>query len=217
LVGAQRAPTFPDTDGPRNLYDAVRVAVCPEAAGKGALVVMNGQINAAREVSKTNSIEREAFQSLEFGALGVADLCDVRFYRAPLRRQTLALNPGARLGRVEIVSHYAGADGLVLRALLDAAPLDGVVVAATGLGNVSEGMYEAVAEARRRGIPVVISTRVYTGRVLALYGSKGSGVSLEEIGCVLADNLSPPKARVLLLVALTKTRDIESLRKYFAA
>src|SRR6185369_9670683 len=107
LVGAQRPASDPDAYGPRNLLDAVRVAVSPEAAGKGTLVVMNGQINAAREVAKTSTIQRETFRSLEFGPLGVADVETVRFYRSPARRQTIALAPDTTLGRIEIVAHYA--------------------------------------------------------------------------------------------------------------
>ena len=164
LVGAQRAPSFYDTDGPRNLLNAVRVAASPDAVGKGTLVVLNGQIHAAREVTKTSTIARETFKTLEFGALGVANLGGVKFYRAPLRRQTIALGDDQRLGRVEIVAHYAGADGSVVRAIFreeDDRP-DGLVIAGTGLGHVSEPMFDAIAEVRERGIPVVVSTRVYT-------------------------------------------------------
>ncbi len=172
----------------------------------------------AREVTKTNTIEAETFKTLEFGALGVADLEAVRFYRAPMRRQTIDLSSGAKLGRVEIVSHYAGADGFVIRALLHETQrtrLDGLVIAATGLGNISETMYEAVKEARERGIPVVISTRVYTGRAIPLYATKGGGISLKDLGCVFADNLSPQKARILLMLALTHTKDSAELQLYF--
>ena len=218
MVGSQRAASYPDTDGPRNLINAVRVAVSPEAADKGTLVVMNGQINAAREVTKTSTIARETFKTLEFGALGVADLGGVRFYRAPLRRQTIPLAAGKSLGRVEIVPHYAGADGRLVRALLhdeQPPPLAGLVIAATGLGHVSASMHDAIEEARKRDIPVVISTRVYTGRLIPLYAGKGKGVDLRRLGCVLSDNLSPQKARILLMVALTKTKDPEELQRYF--
>lgn len=215
LVGAQRAASMHDSDGPRNLLNAVRVAVSPEASGKGAMIVMNGQINAAREVTKTNTIEAETFKSLEFGQLGYADLEKVRFYQAPLRRQTIPLDPEVKLGRVEIVSHYGGNDGWVMRALLNHGPLDGLVIAGTGLGNVGEAAFEAVKEARDKGIPVVVSTRVYTGRVIPLDAGKGRGITLKNIGCVLADNLSPQKARILLMLALTKTKTPEELQKYF--
>ena len=218
LVGAQRAASYPDSDGPRNLLDAVRVAISREAIGKGVLVVMNGQINAAREVTKTSTIERETFKTLEFGALGVADLEVVRFYRAPLRRQTIPITDETQLGRVEIVLDYAGADGRLIRALRrdgENPGLDGLIVGGMGLGHVSARTYDAVKEVRDRGIPVVISTRVYTGRTLPLYATKGGGISLRKIGCISSDNLSPQKARILLMLALTKTRNPEELQKYF--
>jgi len=212
VVGAQRAASYFDSDGPRNLLNAVRVAVSPEAVGKGTLVVMNGQINAAREVTKTNTIEAETFRTLEFGALGVADLGAVRFYRAPLRRQTITLSDQQTLGRVEIVSQYAGADGRIISLLLQHGNLDGLVVEGFGLGHVTAGTLEAIKEARRRGIPVVLSTRVYTGRVIPLYARD---MELQQIGCIRADNLSAQKARVLLMLALARSRNTEELQKYF--
>ena len=212
LVGAQRAASYFDSDGPRNLLNAVRVAVSPEAVGKGTLVVMNGQINAAREVTKTNTIEVETFKSLEFGALGVADLGAVRFYRAPLRRQTIPLSDNQALGRVEIVSQYAGADGRVVSLLLQQGNLNGLVIEGFGLGHVTSGTLQAIKEVRGRGIPVVLSTRVYTGRVVPLYARD---VELQQLGCIRADNLSAQKARVLLMLALTRTTNNEELQKYF--
>ena len=212
VVGAQRAASYFDSDGPRNLLNAVRVATSPEATDKGTLVVMNGQINAAREVTKTNTIEVETFKTLEFGALGVADLGAVRFYRAPLRRQTIAISDQQALGRVEIVKQYAGADGRIISLLLEQGKLDGLVVEGFGLGHITSGTLDAIKEVRRRGIPVVLSTRVYTGRVVPLYARD---IETQEIGCILADNLSAQKARVLLMLALTRTRDTQELQKYF--
>ena len=215
VVGAQRAASIKDTDGPRNLMNAIRVAISPEAVGKGAMIVMNEEINAAREVTKTSTLDVGTFRTLEFGKLGYASEDGVRFYRAPLRRQTIPLGADARLGRVEIVMHYAGADGTLIRALLSQGKLDGLVIAGLGLGHVSGAMFAAIEEVRAKNIPVVISTRVYTGRVLPLYATKGSGVSLVKIGCVEADNLSPQKARVLLMLALTRTRDPKELAAFF--
>jgi L-asparaginase len=212
LVGAQRAASYFDSDGPRNLLNAVRVAVSPEAVGKGTLVVMNGQINAAREVTKTNTIEVETFKTLEFGALGVADLGAVRFYRAPLRRQTITVSDDQTLGRVEIVSQYAGADGRMISLLLQGGNVDGLVIEGFGLGHVTTGTLEAIKQVRSRGIPVVLSTRVYTGRVVPLYARD---IDTEKLGCVRADNLSAQKARVLLMLALTRTKNPAELQKYF--
>jgi L-asparaginase len=181
LVGAQRPASDPDSDGPRNLLDAVRVAVASEAADKGAMVVMNGQINAARDVTKTNTSHVETFRSLEF----------------------------------DIVSSYAGADGLVIRSLVRTGSVEGLVIAGLGLGGVTSSMFDAIQEARSGGIPVVISTRVPTGRIFPLSATKGSALSLRQIGCVLADNLSPQKARILLMLALTKAHDTGALQQYF--
>ena len=217
LVGAMRPASYADGDGPRNVLNAVRVAVSSAARDLGTLVVLNGQINAAREVSKTHTSDVETFRSLEFGKLGDAD-AEIRFYRAPQRRLTIPIEDGAALGRVEVVSHYAGADGAVIFALLDAAresrPM-GLVIAATGQGNVSGPMYEAIKACRQREWPVVISSRVPTGRVLPVYASKGGGVRLQELGCVFADNLSPQKARILLMLAMARGHSTQELQGYF--
>jgi L-asparaginase len=215
LVGAQRPASDPDSDGPRNLLDAIRVATAPEAVGKGAMIVMNGQINAARDVTKTNTSQVETFRSLEFGAIGTVDAEKVRLYRAPLRRQTFTVDSTTKLGRVEIVMSYAGADGLLVRSLARNNSIQGLVVSGTGLGDVSGTMFDAIQEFRAHGLPVVISTRVPTGRVFPLSAGKGSALTLRQIGCVLADNLSPQKARILLMLGLAKTRDPETLQKYF--
>ncbi len=215
LVGAQRPASDPDSDGPRNLLDAIRVAVASEAVSKGVMVVMNGQINAARDVTKTNTSQLETFRGLEFGELGVVDVEKVRFYRAPLRRQTFPVESRTQLARVDIVMSYAGADGHLIRSLVRDGNVQGLVIAGLGLGGVTGLMFDPIQEARTRGIPVVISTRVPTGRVFPLGASKGSALALKAIGCVLADNLSPQKARILLMLALTRAHDTEALQQYF--
>jgi L-asparaginase len=212
VVGAQRAPTMYDTDGPRNMLNAVRVAVSDEAVGMGTMVVMNGQINAAREVTKTNTLDVETFQTLDFGLLGVADIEAVRFYRAPMRRQTVPLPDDPELGNVVLISEYAGSDGRALELLLADGNLDGVVVAGLGLAHVSTPTLEALRKVRAAGIPVVVASRVSTGRIVPLYANN---IDLLEMGAVQADNLSPWKARVLLMVAMTHTSNPDELRTYF--
>ncbi len=204
LIGAQRNASEPDFDGPRNLLNAARICVSPDAKGKGAMIALNNQINAAREATKTHTSDVETFKSGDFGFLGTADNDRVIFYRAPLRRQHLALRPikeGETLPRVEIVAMYGGADGGLLRAAV-AAGAKGIVVQALGWGNVNVPMYEAIAETIKKGIPVVITSRVPNGRVLPVYGFKGGGKTLQEAGALFGDNLSPQKARILLLLAL---------------
>ena len=124
--------------------------------------------------------------------------------------------PTGTFGRVDIVTNYAGSDGRVVRGLLAQGDLDGLIVEASGVGNLASALFDALEEVRAQGIPVVISTRVHSGRTLPLYAGRGSGVSLAEIGCIFADNLPPHKARVLLLAALTHTNDIAELSRIFA-
>ena len=212
VVGAQRAPTYFDTDGPRNLLDAIRVATSEEARGMGTLVVMNGQINAARDVTKTNTLDVETFRTPDFGVLGVADVEAVRFYRAPLRRQSIPIEPSVRLPHVAIVPMYAGADGRMIELLLEDGAIQGLVIEGLGLAHVPEAAMDAVRAVRAQEIPVVLSTRVHTGRIVPLYANN---IVLRAMGCVEADNLTAQKARVLLMLAMTRTRDPVELQSLF--
>jgi len=110
LIGAQRNASEKDFDGPRNLLNAVRICVDPASKGKGAMIALNDQINAARDVTKTHTSNVETFKSGDFGFLGVVDFDRVIFARAPLRRQHIALKSDSA-PYVEIVAMYGGADG----------------------------------------------------------------------------------------------------------
>lgn len=213
LIGAQRNASERDFDGPRNLYNAARICVSPEAKGKGAMIALNNQINAAREVTKTHTSDVETFKSGDFGFLGTADSDRVVFYRNPTRRQHVALVQ-EKLPRVDIVGMYPGADGELLKAAV-AAGAKGIVVQALGWGNVNIPMYQAIKEVIGKGIPIVISTRVPNGRVLPVYGFEGGGKTLAEAGAIFADNLPPHKARILLMLALQTTSDPREIQKLF--
>ena len=213
LIGAQRNASEPDFDGPRNLLNAARICVSPEATGKGVMIALNNQINAAREVIKTHTSDVESFKSGDYGLLGNVDHDRVVFYRAPLRRQHIALRQD-KLPYVEIVAMYGGAKGTLLRAACDAGAR-GIVIQALGWGNVNVPMYEALEEAIARGIPLVISTRVPNGRVLPVYGFKGGGNTTRELGAIFADNLPPHKARILLMLALQSTSRAEDIQGLF--
>jgi L-asparaginase len=213
FVGAQRNASEPDFDGPRNLLNAVRICVAPEARGKGTLIALNNEINAARETTKTHTSSVETFKSGEFGLLGVVDHDRVVFQRTPIRRQYIEL-AGRPLPRVDIVPMYAGADGTLLQAAV-ASGARGLVIQALGWGNVNEEMYQAIENAIKAGVPVVVSTRVPNGRVLPVYGFIGGGQTLKEAGVVFADNLSPQKARILLMLTLQKTTDARAIQEVF--
>jgi L-asparaginase len=213
FVGAQRNASEPDFDGPRNLLNAVRICVAPEARGKGTLIALNNEINAARDATKTHTSNVQTFMSGDFGFLGVVDHDRVVFQRTPMRRQYMEV-AASPLPRVDILPMYAGADGALLQAAV-ASGAKGIVIQALGWGNVNEAVYHAIEKTIQIGVPVVISTRVPNGRVLPVYGFIGGGQTLREAGAVFADNLSPQKARILLMLALLKTTDARAIQKVF--
>jgi L-asparaginase type II len=210
ITGAMRPPTGLGTDADINLYDAIRVAACPEAAGKGALVVLNNEIQAARDVSKTNTSRVETFKSGELGFLGYADSDGkVAFLRAPVRAHTTAsefdVNRITALPRVDIAYAYAGVDGVAVKAMLDAG-CAGIVSAGLGSGSVPRAFLDALRAAHERGVCIVMASQVGNGRVMAKR-------SFAEKGFVVADNLAPKKARILLMLALAQTRDAGEIQR----
>ncbi|KQW27358.1 asparaginase [Acidovorax sp. Root402] len=213
MLGAQRNASVPDFDGPRNLINAARVCVDRRARGLGVVVAMNNQINAAREVSKTHTADVEAFKSGDYGLLGVIDEDGVVLSRRSTRRKYVPLHAGP-LPRVEIVPMFAGASGdMVLSAVSLGAR--GIVVQALGFGNVNASMFDAICQAMKKGVTVVISTRVPNGRVRPAYGFDGGGLTLKAAGAVFADNLSAHKARILLMLLLQTPRTAQQLQSMF--
>jgi len=200
LIGAQRNASESDFDGPRNLLNAVRIVIDPQSKGKGAMLAMNSQINAAREVTKTHTSSVETFKSGDFGLLGEVDFDRIVFWRAPIRRQHVAIKTES-MPYVEMVPMYGGADGYLIKAAVEHGA-KGVVVQGLGWGNVNQPMFAAIKDAIGKGVPVVITSRVPNGRVLPNYGWEGGGKTLVEAGAVMGDDLSPQKARILLMLLL---------------
>ena len=210
VTGAMRPPSAMGTDADNNLLDAVRVASAPDSAGRGVLVVLNNEIQAARDVTKTDSYRVETFQSGHLGFLGYADSDGaVTYYRRPERRHTadseFDVSAIAELPQVEIAYAYAGVSGIVVDALV-AAGVKGIVAAGLGSGGSPSTFMAALRRAVAAGIPVVISTHVGTGRVLQTR-------RFMEDGYVVADNLHPKKARILLMLGLTQTSDPAELQR----
>jgi len=210
VTGAQRPPTAISTDADINLLDAVRVAASPEARGKGPLALLNNEIQAARDVTKTNSFRLETFRSNELGFLGYADADGrVVFYRVPTKAHTRATEFDTEgldaLPRVDIALAYAGADDVVPRALV-AAGVQGIVAAGLGNGGSPSAYYDALKEAVDGGLPVVIATQAGNGRVVPMRKFVADGF-------IVADNLTPRKARILLMLALTRTRDPAGIQR----
>jgi L-asparaginase len=199
LTGAQRAASDPDPDGPGNILDAATVALDPAARGRGVMIVMHGEIHAARRATKASTEDVDAFDSTRPPDLGWVQEGRVRFTGAWLPRVHVPFPTAAP--RVDIVPMYAGADDAALKAAL-ARGAAGVVIEAVGAGNVNEELYQGILDALAAGVPVVISSRVVHGGVRPLYSYAGGGVSLVGAGAILAHDLSPPKARALLIAGL---------------
>jgi L-asparaginase len=199
LTGAQRAASDPDPDGPRNILDAVAVAINARSRGRGVMVVMGGEIHAARRATKADTEDVDAFDSAVPPEMGRIRARRIRFTRPAPPRVHVPFP--TTVPRVDIIPMYAGADDVALKAALDRGAA-GLVIEAVGAGNVSEELYRGIVQALDSGIPVVVSSRVWHGEVRPLYSYPGGGVSLVDAGAILAHDLRPPKARVLLIAAL---------------
>jgi L-asparaginase len=214
LTGAQRPASAPDADGPGNLRDAIRVAGCAESRGRGVMIVMHGEIHTAREAVKTYTEELDAFDSHSGTDLGIVQDDRIFFTSEVLPRRHLSLPTS--LPRVDIIPMYAGADDAALQAALEH-EATGLVIAAVGAGNVNRALFDGIKTALQQGVAVVIATRVPHGLVRPLYAYAGGGVSLREAGAIMAGDLTPQKARVLLMLALAAGEQGESLRERFEA
>lgn len=212
FAGAMRNASDLCPDGPANLLNAVIQVCSPEARDWGVTVSMNQYINSARDVRKVSTTNVQTFESGEKGYLGYIDAGKVYRVNDRVRRQHLPLPE--RLPEVAIVPAYSGADGKLLRHAVDAG-CKGIVVEAMGAGNVNPPVYEAIKYAMGKGVAVVISTDVYYGRVLPLYGGQGGGATLEKDGAILAGDLPPRKARILLILALAGTGKPEDIKACF--
>ncbi len=215
FVGSQRPWTGISGDGPLNLFNAVRVAASPDAAGKGVLHAMNQNINAARDVMKTSAYRVETFRSPDFGVVGVADPDRVVFYTEPVRRHTyrsefnIASLPAqpAQLPKVEILYAYAESPDYLVDVLVDKGG-KGIVIDGTGAGAPSGGQTDAIKRAQAKGVIVVATTRTRGGRVQDTPRRRESKV-------IPGDDLQPEKARILLQLALAKTSKPEEIRRIF--
>lgn len=209
LTGAQRPSTTMSSDVDINLFNAVLAAGARESTGKGALVVFNHEINAARDVTKTSVFRAETFQSRDLGFLGYVDSdAKVVYYRAPTKRHTsqseFQVSRDTELPWVDIIYTYAGDDGRAIEALVERGAR-GLIVTA---GGPNPSFSRAVSRAIARGVVVVRANHMGSGRVVATPGMIQNGV-------VAADNLSPKKARILLMLALGVSEEREDLQRIF--
>lgn len=212
LVGAMRPATAISADGPMNLLNGVRVAVSRESAGKGVLVVMNDEINAAREVTKTNTINVGTFKTPELGFLGYVNNGIPEFYRQSTRRHTknseFDSSGLSELPYVKVIYGHANDDSLFVEAAMKAG-VKGIIYAGMGNGSISAEVEKILAKATSKGIVVIRSSRGGNGTVIPAEQSYIDDHFLD------GDTLSPQKARILLQLALTRTSDLQLIQKMF--
>ncbi len=213
LVGSMRPATAISPDGPMNLYNAVAVAVDPNARGRGVLVVMNDSIHYARETTKTNTTSLETFVSPNRGRAGLVLFGKARWFSKPAWRHTVesefAGNVPDQLPRVDIVYAYANVGPEFVNAAI-AAGAKGIVLAGVGDGNGTQALIDALSAAAKKGIAVVRSSRTNSGAV-----ARNVEVDDDKLGFVAAQELNPQKARVLLQLSLLKMRDAKSVQALF--
>ena len=213
MTAAMRPSTALSADGPLNIYNAVAVAADPKAAKRGVLVVANDDIHGARSFTKTSTTDVQTFRSIEYGLVGVSLYGKNRWFRAPFRKHTKASDFSVKgvdkLPRVDVI--YITADtspDLIEAAVGNGAK--GIVTAGVGNGNMTGPALAAVKKAIKAGVVVVRSSRVTSGSV-----GRNVEVNDDEVGTVASAELNPSRARVLLKLALLKTRDPATIQQYF--
>ena len=208
VVASQRKHDEIGNDGDRNLLDAIRLVLCPDAKGKGVLVTLHEEIHSAREVVKTNQ-RPGGFHSLGRGVLGHIEDDQVSFYATPTRRHTFRsqfdIRNIAELPRVDVIAAYVGGDDAAAQACV-AAGAKGLVISGYAYnGRPSADQLEGIQKIAASGIPVVLSNRGAQGRIPVDWNDP----------FIQGDSLVPHKARILLMLALTQTRDPKDLQRIF--
>src|SRR5215831_8691072 len=213
MVGSMRPSTAVSADGPLNLYNAVGVAADPKAAGRGVLVVMNDWILDAHSLTKTSTTAVQTFMSPTRGVVGIATYGKNDFYKRPEWLHTTEsefdISNVTAMPRVDII--FASAD--MSADLIDCAVergAKGIVIAGVGNGNMNKASLDAAANAARKGVVVVRSSRVPTGTV-----GRNVEVNDDELGFVASDELNPQKARILLALTLLKNRTKPEIQNLF--
>ena len=212
LVGSMNHSEDPDWDGPGNIRDAVMTIVSGQFKGLGVMTCLSGEINAASEVTKTHTLQRDTFMSFDFGPLGRIFEGKAVFLRHPFIHDHLGLVEAAE--PVHILKCYAGMDITPFRTCIQH-NVRGLVVEAMGTGNVPPRAFDGIVEAMAAGIPVVLVSRCPRGNTDDVYGYYGAGRNLHAAGVIFARYLNGQKARIKLMLALAVTRDRERLATMF--
>ncbi|HVJ22228.1 MAG TPA: type II asparaginase [Polyangiaceae bacterium] len=213
MVGSMRPATATSADGPANLYDAVAAATDDNARGRGVMVVLNDEIHSARNVIKTNTTSLQTFESPMRGPLGFVHTGKIDWFERMNKRHTsqseFSVDNLQALPRVDIIYAHSNMSVDLIQAAIDRGA-KGIVVAGVGDGNMSKAALDLLAAAVKRGVVVVRASRVESGIVL-----RNNEVDDDKMGFVASAELNPPKSRVLLQLALTKTTNPKDVQRMF--
>lgn len=212
VVGAMRNSSELGYDGSSNLSAAICTGISKNSRNKGVLVVMNNEVNAASEVTKTNTLSLDTFKSPEFGPLGIVDNDEVIFYRDIVNRQFI--NTEEIEEKVGLLKTGPGMESDIIDFYIDNG-YKGIVIEALGRGNIPPKMIDGVKNALEKNLPIVLVSRCPTGRVLDTYGYEGGGKHLRDLGVIFGKNLPGQKARIKLMLILSITNDMEIIKKLF--
>lgn len=212
MIGSMKNSSEPDWDGPRNLIDAIHICLNDNSKNLGVLVCLNGEINAASEVTKIYSDSVESFKSLDFGSLGFVQNGRVIYNRLPHYLEKIETD--VIDDNVDMLTVYAGMNEKFFRFSADSGA-SGIVVEALGVGNVPPPAFEGIKYAVQKGIPVVLTSRCPAGETDYIYSYPGAGKHLHDLGVIFADYINGQKARIKLIIVLGKTKDINEIRRYF--
>ena len=215
LVGSMRPATAISADGPMNLYNAVALAANPESRGRGPLIILNDEIHYAREAQKMNTTELNTFHSPNRGRAGVINVGNAHFFSKNTTRHSSHSEfsvDGMKvkdLPRVDIIYSYANFGPDVVEFLVKQG-VKGIVLAGVGDGNSTDAVIAALADAAKKGVAVLRSSRTGSGLVV-----RNVEVDDDKLGFIAGMELNPQKARVLLMLGLTKTNDTKALQTMF--
>jgi L-asparaginase len=212
VIGSMKNSSEADWDGPRNLTDAIQVCLNDNCKNLGVLVCLNGEINAASEVTKTFTEEIDSFRSLDFGVLGFVQNGRVILNRLPRKLETIESD--TIVSNVDLITVYAGMNEKFFKFSADSGA-EGIVVEALGVGNVPPAAFEGIKYAVDKNIPVVLVSRCPAGETMDIYGYPGAGKWLHNIGVIFTDYLNGQKARIKLMLSLGVTKNQDDLRKIF--
>jgi L-asparaginase len=212
VIGSMKNSSELDWDGPRNLINALHICLNDNSKNLGVLVCLNGEINAASEVTKIYSDSVESFKSLDFGTIGFVQNGRVIFNRLPMHFETIQTE--RIITNVDLLTVYAGMNEKFFKYSAESG-VKGIVVEALGIGNVPPLAFEGIKYAIEKGIPVILTSRCPAGETDDIYSYPGAGKHLHNLGVVFSDYLNGQKARIKLMIVLGLTNKLDEIRKYF--